>query len=175
VEWRGKTDQRLMEISSSLGGLQVPQECLIFCLFFLQLLMYFLHLSVYLTIALEFSFGQGKYKEMMAWKSKIEQQLKEMSNSLSSLQSSKQCNTLSPVSERWEDWLESTNLDNIQGEDFAPWLENMDLVNVGYNASLKEPYNASQLWLKPCDSPSQEPVCARELELLKEEMAKMKR
>jgi hypothetical protein len=71
--------------------------------------------------------------------------------------------------------LESTNLDNIQGEDFAPWLENMDLVNVGYNASLKEPYNASQLWLKPCDSPSQEPVCARELELLKEEMAKMKR
>jgi hypothetical protein len=112
---------------------------------------------------------------MMAWKSKIEQQLKEMSNSLSSLQSSKQCNTLSPVSERWEDWLESTNLDNIQGEDFAPWLENMDLVNVGYNASLKEPYNASQLWLKPCDSPSQEPVCARELELLKEEMAKMKR
>ncbi|KAL9381638.1 hypothetical protein Peur_024673 [Populus x canadensis] len=139
VEWRGKTDQRLMEISSSLGGLQ------------------------------------GKYKEMMAWKSKIEQQLKEMSNSLSSLQSSKQCNTLSPVSERWEDWLESTNLDNIQGEDFAPWLENMDLVNVGYNASLKEPYNASQLWLKPCDSPSQEPVCARELELLKEEMAKMKR
>ncbi|KAB5511767.1 hypothetical protein DKX38_028795 [Salix brachista] len=139
VEWRGKTDQRLMEISSSLGELQ------------------------------------GKYKEMMAWKSKIEQQLKEISNSLSSLQSSKQCNTLSPVSERWEDWLESTNLDNIQGEDFAPWLENTDLVNVGYNASLKEPYNASQPCLKSSDSPSQQPVCARELELLKEEMAKMKR
>ncbi|KAJ6296540.1 hypothetical protein OIU78_022289 [Salix suchowensis] len=139
VEWRGKTDQRLMEISSSLGELK------------------------------------GKYKEMMAWKSKIEQQLKEISNSISSLQSSKQCNTLSPVSERWEDWLESTNLDNIQGEDFAPWLENTDLVNVGYNASLKEPYNASQPCLKSSDSPSQQPVCARELELLKEEMAKMKR
>ncbi|CAK7328563.1 unnamed protein product [Dovyalis caffra] len=138
VEWRGKTDQRLMEISSSLGGLQ------------------------------------SMYKEVMTWKSKTEQQLKEISNSLSSMQASKQCTTLSPVSERWEDWLEGTNLDNLQGEDFAPWLENTDLVNVRQNASLQEPYNANQPWLKPCDRSSQEPVCARELELLKEEMAKMK-
>ena len=175
VEWRGKTDQRLMEISSSLGGLQVSEEHLIFCLFF-QLLTYYLHISLYINqLPLTFPFGQSMYKDVMTWKSKTEQQLKEISNSLSSMQASKQCTALNPISERWEDWLESTNLDNIQGEDFAPWLENMDLVNVGYNASLKEPYNASQLWLKPCDSPSQEPVCATELELLKEEMAKMKR
>ncbi|KAJ7001045.1 protein DYAD-like [Populus alba x Populus x berolinensis] len=141
VEWRGKIDQHLMGISSSLGGLQ------------------------------------SMYKDVMTWKSKTEQQLKEISNSLSSMQASKQCTALNPISERWEDWLESTNLDNIQGEDFAPWLENTDLVNFKQNASPQEqePYNAIQPWLKHSDNPSQEPVCAGELELLKEEMAKMKR
>jgi hypothetical protein len=177
VEWRGKIDQRLMGISSSLGGLQVSEEHLIFCLFF-QLFTYYLHMSLYINqLPLTFPFGQSMYKDVMTWKSKTEQQLKEISNSLSSMQASKQCTALNPVSERWEDWLESTNLDNIQGEDFAPWLENTDLVNFKQNASPQEqePYNAIQPWLKHSDNPSQEPVCAGELELLKEEMAKMKR
>ncbi|KAJ6396034.1 hypothetical protein OIU77_021137 [Salix suchowensis] len=119
---------------------------------------------------------QNMYKDVMTWKSKTEQQLKEISNSLSSMQAAKQCTTLNPISERWEDWLESTNLDNIQGEDLAPWLENTDLVNFKHNVSLQEEtYNTTQPWLKHFDNPSQEPVCAGELELLKEEMAKMKR
>ncbi|XP_021685142.2 protein DYAD [Hevea brasiliensis] len=117
---------------------------------------------------------QDMYQELMMWKSKAEQQLMEISNSVSSLQASKQCTTFSPVSERWEDWLESTNLDNIKGEDFTPWLGSTDLVNVGQDAPLQE-CSALQPWLKSCDSPSRDPICARELELLKEEMAKVKR
>lgn len=115
------------------------------------------------------------YRELMAWKSKTEQQLTEISNSVSSMQASKQCTTLSPASERWEDWLESTNFVNIQGEDFAPWLESTDLVNVRRDALVQEPYSSAQPWLKACDSSPQDPVCTRELKLLKEEMAKMKR
>ncbi|XP_048233094.1 protein DYAD isoform X2 [Ricinus communis] len=117
---------------------------------------------------------QDMYRELMTWKSKTEQQLMEMSHSLTSMQAPKKCTTFSPVSERWEDWLESTNLDTIQGEDFAPWLGSTDLVNVGKDNAVQE-CSAPQPWMKQCDSPSQGPVCARELELLKEEMAKVKR
>ncbi|KDP24208.1 hypothetical protein JCGZ_25865 [Jatropha curcas] len=138
MRWRSKTDQRLVEISSSLSSMR------------------------------------DMYQELMIWKSKTEQQLTEISNSLSSMQASKQCTTFSPVSERWEDWLESNNLDTVQGDDFAPWLGSTDLVNVGQEALVQE-CSAPRPWLKPCDSPCQEPVCARELELLKEEMAKVKR
>lgn len=107
------------------------------------------------------------------WKSRTEQQLMEISNSVSSMGAPNKCTTFSPVSERWEDWLESTNLDNIQG-DFAPWLGSTDLVNVGQDAPVQE-CSALQQWLKPSHSPSREPICTRELELLKEEMAKVKR
>ncbi|KAJ4839480.1 hypothetical protein Tsubulata_030717 [Turnera subulata] len=140
VRWRGKTDERLTEISSSLSGLQ------------------------------------NMYRESVAWKAKIEQQLTEVANSLSSIQASKQCTNLTPTSDRWEDWLEAGTLDNLQGEEFTPWLEGTELVNVRRDALVQEPYSASQPWPKLCDTPLQDgPVCARDLELLKEEMAKMKR
>lgn len=114
-------------------------------------------------------------KELMAWKSKTEQQLAEISSLVSSMQASKQHTAFSPVSERWEDWLESSNLDNIPGEDIGHWLGGTDLINIGHDASAQEIHAASNSWLKPCDSHSKDPSCARELELLKEEMAKMKR
>ncbi|XP_065876783.1 protein AMEIOTIC 1 homolog isoform X2 [Euphorbia lathyris] len=140
VTWRIGTDQRLIQISSSLSGIQ------------------------------------NIYQDLNVWKSKIEQKLMEISNSSNSAPAPKQCSsTLTPVSERWEDWLASTNLDNIRGEDLAPWIGSTDIVNVGQDALLQE-CSAPQPWLKPpSESLFQEPNCARDLELLKEEMAQVKR
>lgn len=119
---------------------------------------------------------QDMYNDLIKWKAKIEQQLLEISNSLSSMQSSKNCTTLSPsYPERWEDWLESTNLDDIQAEDFVPLLGNGDLVNVGGEIPVRDLYSVPPPQLKTSSNHSQDSVCARELELLKEEMAKMKR
>ncbi|KAK0603379.1 hypothetical protein LWI29_004339 [Acer saccharum] len=138
MKWKAKTDQRLMEISSSLSGMQ------------------------------------DMYKDLVRWKAKIEQQLSEFSNSLSNLQASKQCATLSPSDpERWEDWLDGTNLDDIHGEDFVALLENSELANVGQEAVVQDPFPPPLS--KPGDSPLQDFVCAREVELLKEEITKMKR
>ncbi|KAJ8769197.1 hypothetical protein K2173_000972 [Erythroxylum novogranatense] len=138
VKGKGKTDQQLMEISSSLSSMQ------------------------------------DMYRELVIWKSKTEKQLKEITDSLSSLQTSKQCPGFSPASDRWEDWLESTNLDSIQGDDFASWFETTDLVNTRLNPLVQGSYSAPQPWLKPFDSLSQD-VCTREQQLFKEEMTKMKR
>ncbi|KAH7566908.1 hypothetical protein ACOSQ2_023940 [Xanthoceras sorbifolium] len=138
MKWRAKTDQRLMEISSSLSGMQ------------------------------------DMYKELVTWKAKIEQQLTEISNSLSNLQASKPCATFSPSDpERWEDWLDGTNLDDIHGEDFVPLLEIRELAKVGQEAAVQDPFPPALS--KPGDSPCQDFVCAREVELLKEEITKMKR
>ncbi|XP_044502868.1 protein DYAD isoform X2 [Mangifera indica] len=142
VKWKAKTDQRLMELSSSLSGMQ------------------------------------DMYREFMKWKAKIEQQLMEISNTLNSMQALKQCNTFNspghPDHEGWEDWLESTNLDDIHEEDIAHILGNTDLGNIGQEAALQDNL-APPSRLKPGGSPFEDCVCARELELLKEEMAKMKR
>lgn len=127
---------------------------------------------------LTFIFQQDMYREFMKWKAKIEQQLMEISNTLNSMQALKQCNTFNspghPDHEGWEDWLESTNLDDIHEEDIAHILGNTDLGNIGQEAALQDNL-APPSWLKPGGSPFEDPVCARELELLKEEMAKMKR
>uniref|UniRef100_A0A2P2KAZ2 PTC1-like winged helix-turn-helix domain-containing protein n=1 Tax=Rhizophora mucronata TaxID=61149 RepID=A0A2P2KAZ2_RHIMU len=112
--------------------------------------------------------------ELVIWKSKTEKQINEILDSLSNMQSSKQCTNFSPASERWEDWLESTNLDNIKGEDFAPWLESTGLANFGHDDSLQVSCSAPQPWLKPCDSLSED-VCIRELQLVKEGMVNMNR
>ncbi|XP_044470409.1 protein DYAD-like isoform X2 [Mangifera indica] len=121
---------------------------------------------------------QDMHRELIKWKAKTEQQLMEISSTLNSMQALKQRNAFSspdhPYHEGWEDWLESTNLVNIQEEDIVPMLGNTDTENVGQEVALRD--NLAPLsHLKPGDSPSQDPVCARELELLKEEMAKMKR
>ncbi|WCJ30604.1 hypothetical protein M5689_012152 [Euphorbia peplus] len=118
---------------------------------------------------------QNMYQDLMAWRSKIEQKLIEISNSLNSTSAPKQCSTtLSPVSDRWEDWWDTANLDNIRGEDLAPWIGSTDLLNGGHDTLLQE-CSAPQPWLNPSDSLFQEPNCAPGLELLKEEMAHVKR
>ena len=69
------------------------------------------------------------YGEFVIWKTKVEQQLGEIKNKLSDLQSSKAHTTLGP-SERWEDWLDSTNLGIIRGDELAPWFGSTEVLNV---------------------------------------------
>lgn len=117
------------------------------------------------------------YRELVKWKAKIEQQVIEVSNSLSSMQASKNCTTFSPSDPagRWEDWLDSTNLEDIQPEDFGPLFGSNEPVNASGEVAVRDPYSAPPPQLKSGDSLSQDPVCTRVLELPKEEMAKMKR
>lgn len=135
MNWKAKTSQRLMEISSSLSGMQ------------------------------------GMYKDLIAWKAKTEQQLTELSNSLSIMAAKQHKTALSPpASERWEDWLESTNLDNIQADDIAPWLESADVGNFQRDVLTQNPF-PSLPRSKPIDGPTQNSACARESEIAKEGMA----
>ncbi|XP_022740991.1 protein DYAD-like isoform X2 [Durio zibethinus] len=140
VKLKAKTDERLMEFSSSLNGMQ--DMC----------------------------------KELVTWKARVEQQLLEISNSLSYLQASKQCTIFSPsASDKWEDWLESTNLNNFQGGNVEPWFESPELINFGQDGIIKDTDLAPLAWSRPGHSPSQRPICAQELDMLNEEKAKVKR
>lgn len=120
---------------------------------------------------------QDVYKQLVIWKAGVEQQLMEISNSLSSLRASKQSSALSPsTSERWEDWLESTNLDNLQGDEFASWLENTGGVEFGQAAPFQNPCLAPAAWAKPVENLSQGLICAQEMDLIKVvDMSKMNR
>ena len=80
--------------------------------------------------------------ELVTWKSKFEHQLGEMTNKLSDLQASKERTTFSPPPARWEDWLESTNLDNIQGDELGPWFGSAELLNVEQGVVLQNPNSA---------------------------------
>ena len=55
------------------------------------------------------------------------------------------------------------------------WLESAELVGIRREAGVQDPYWTPPLGWKPGDSPTQDPVCARELKQLKEDMAQMKR
>ena len=55
------------------------------------------------------------------------------------------------------------------------WLESADLVEIRKKAGIKDQYWVPPPGWKPGDSPTQDPVCARELKALKEEVASMKR
>lgn len=68
------------------------------------------------------------YSDLLSWKSKVEQQLKEITNKLSDMKATKEGTTNLP-SEKWEDWLESTNLDNFQDDELLPWLGS-ELINL---------------------------------------------
>lgn len=111
------------------------------------------------------------YKDLIAWKTKTEQQLTELSNSLSIMAAKQHKTALSPpASDKWEDWLESTNLDNIQAEDIEPWLQSADVGNFEREVLMQNPF-PSLPRSKPIDGPLQNSTCARELEIAKEEMA----
>ncbi|KAL3645178.1 hypothetical protein CASFOL_010358 [Castilleja foliolosa] len=55
------------------------------------------------------------------------------------------------------------------------WLENADLVNIRKNAGVTDPYWVPPPGWKPGDSPTQDPICARELKVLKDGFSKMER
>ncbi|KAJ1386498.1 hypothetical protein SESBI_40731 [Sesbania bispinosa] len=85
---------------------------------------------------------QGKYGELVIWKTKVEQQLVEITNKLNDLQASRECTTFSPPSERWKDWIEGTNLENIQEDAFATWIGSSELLNVPQEVVLEVPNTA---------------------------------
>ncbi|KAK8710977.1 hypothetical protein V6N13_146284 [Hibiscus sabdariffa] len=137
VKWKTKTDERLMEFTSSLSGMQ------------------------------------NMCKELMTWKARVEQQMLEISDSLSGLQASKQCAIFSPsTSERWEDWLESTNLDNFQGGNLGPWLDNPELINFGQDV-VHDSVLAPLAWQRPGCSPFEDPIYGQDLDMINEEMDKI--
>ncbi|KAG8390239.1 hypothetical protein BUALT_Bualt01G0063100 [Buddleja alternifolia] len=55
------------------------------------------------------------------------------------------------------------------------WLESPDLVNIRRDAGVTDPYWVPPPGWKLGDSPTQDPICARELKLLKEDISKIKR
>ncbi|OIW19494.1 hypothetical protein TanjilG_16863 [Lupinus angustifolius] len=86
---------------------------------------------------------QGKYGELVIWKTKVEQQLVEITNKLSDLQASRECTTLSPHSEKWKDWIESTNLESIPDHEFATWIGgSSELLNVPPEVVFEDPNSA---------------------------------
>lgn len=116
---------------------------------------------------------QDVNKQLVIWKAGTEKQLAEISNVLSSLQASNQCAALSPsTSERWEDWLESTNLDNLQGGDIASWLEVTGGVEFGQAAPFQNPCLAPASWSKPVENLAQALICSQEMDLIKNDIPK---
>ncbi|KAK8566112.1 hypothetical protein V6N13_021183 [Hibiscus sabdariffa] len=116
---------------------------------------------------------QNMCKELITWKARVEQQMLEISNSLSSLQESKQCTLFSPTtSERWEDWLESTNLDNFQAGNLGPLLDNPELINFGQNVA-QDSDLVPLAWQRSGHSPFEDPYYAQDLDVINEEMDKI--
>ncbi|KAJ6388914.1 hypothetical protein OIU77_027292 [Salix suchowensis] len=54
------------------------------------------------------------------------------------------------------------------------WLEKADLVDIRKEAGVQDPYWTPPPGWKPGDNPSQDPVCARDIRELREEIAKIK-
>ncbi|XP_019432391.1 PREDICTED: protein DYAD-like isoform X1 [Lupinus angustifolius] len=84
---------------------------------------------------------QGMHDNMFIWKTKVEQQLVVVTNKLSDLQASKEHTTFSSPAVRWQDWLENSNPDSVQGNEFAPWFGNPELLNVPQEILLQDPYS----------------------------------
>ncbi|XP_073294263.1 protein DYAD-like [Primulina huaijiensis] len=55
------------------------------------------------------------------------------------------------------------------------WLESADLVNVRRDAGITDPYWVPPPGWKPGDSPTQDPICANEIKLLKDDISNIKR
>ncbi|KAL4295027.1 hypothetical protein AHAS_Ahas18G0287000 [Arachis hypogaea] len=81
---------------------------------------------------------QGKYGDLVVWKTKVEQQLAEITNKLNDLKDSKECPTF-PPQETWKDWIGSTNLDHIHGDKFATWIGSSGVLNVQQEVIHEDP------------------------------------
>lgn len=73
------------------------------------------------------------HENMLIWKTKVEQQLIEITNKLSDVQKLREDTTSSYPPVSWEDWLGSTNTDNIQGNEL-----NLELLNVPKEVVLQD-------------------------------------
>ncbi|KAI3896183.1 hypothetical protein MKW92_020404 [Papaver armeniacum] len=63
---------------------------------------------------------------------------------------------------------------NAEGE-MEYWLEDADLVNIRREAGVKDPYWTPPPGWMPGDNPSQDPLCAKDIKYLKQEMSNLKR
>ncbi|KAI3960167.1 hypothetical protein MKW98_016891 [Papaver atlanticum] len=63
---------------------------------------------------------------------------------------------------------------NAEGE-MEYWLEDADLVNIRREAGVKDPYWTPPPGWMPGDNPSQDPLCAKDIKYLKQEMSSLKR
>ncbi|KAI3915713.1 hypothetical protein MKX01_015538 [Papaver californicum] len=63
---------------------------------------------------------------------------------------------------------------NAEGE-MEYWLEDADLVNIRREAGVKDPYWTPPPGWMPGDNPSQDPICAKDIKFLKQEMSTLKR
>ncbi|XP_022158983.1 protein DYAD-like isoform X2 [Momordica charantia] len=113
--------------------------------------------------------------ELMTWKTKVEVQLMEITSSLGCVQPSKQ-QLASPASERWEDWLESTNLVNFQEDELASWFEGNNIFSAQQDVIVQDFYPAPSFELKYGNNLTQNRGGREEKrELLLEELSKSKR
>lgn len=55
------------------------------------------------------------------------------------------------------------------------WLESADLVSIRNEAGVQDPYWTPPPGWKPGDCPTQDPICAKELKLLKDETSNIRR
>ncbi|XP_062083744.1 protein DYAD [Humulus lupulus] len=119
---------------------------------------------------------QGMYEDLITWKAKLEQQLVEIRSFVSSMQESQQQNPASSpqAHEQWEDWLESTKLDDGQGNELIPWFDSTttSLLNVEQEIVMQDLYSLLPLPSKTGDCLSQGAASSREMEQLKDKMIK---
>lgn len=99
----------------------------------------------------------------------------EITSSLGCVQPSKQ-QLASPASERWEDWLESTNLVNFQEDELASWFEGNNIFSAQQDVIVQDFYPAPSFELKYGNNLTQNRGGREEKrELLLEELSKSKR
>ncbi|XP_022640104.1 protein DYAD isoform X3 [Vigna radiata var. radiata] len=91
---------------------------------------------------------QGMNEDLLICKTKVEQQLMEIANKLSDVRTLRELTTSNYLSTSWEDWLESTNLDNIHGNEFSPWFGNPELLDVPQEIVLQEPNSVLPIQLQ---------------------------
>ncbi|XP_027922193.1 protein DYAD-like isoform X2 [Vigna unguiculata] len=91
---------------------------------------------------------QGINEDMLIWKTKVEQQLMEIDNKLSDVRPLRELTTSNYLPVSWEDWLESTNLDIVHGNEFSPWFGNPELLDVPQEIVLQEPNSTLPIQLQ---------------------------
>lgn len=174
LKWKAETDQNLKVILSSWKSMQVLSNKLHFLIhvfknYFLYVVFQFSPVKPYMNFLCQ----QDMYEELITWKAKLEQQVVEIRSLLSSMQESKQHPASSPQAlEQWEDWLESSKLDDVQGNELIPWFDSSNLVNVEQEVVMHDLYTLMPLPSKAGDCPSQTSASARELERFNKEMIK---